>query len=219
MVDLYQKLNFIGIRRSLTSSKAEKINPRVEWIDIEETLHQASQAFEKDEQLFSLVCSWVHLHGGHVVIEKLIKLQKKSYSPWIVAIAVYAQSVGYVNWKKLIKNHRGKEFALGNVHAVKAVGEHKGWMELFKAHGFLIPKGALRIRETDVFSVAKLIKENRQYKNRFLIGANWRSDIVTAIQKGIDNPSQISKYVGCSYPSAFSVFKDYKSVSESTQAN
>jgi hypothetical protein len=55
-----------------------------------------------------------------------------------------------------------------------------------------------------------LIKSNLQYKNRFIYGANWRADIITAIQFGYDNPSKIKDLIGCSYEPANRIFKQYK---------
>ena len=87
--------------------------------------------------------------------------------------------------------------------AVSAVG--------FYTNGFLIPKNSIRVRETDVAPKKKLIQENLQYKNRYVYGANWRADIITAIQLlEFENPYQITKAIGCSYPSAHRVFNDYK---------
>jgi hypothetical protein len=67
----------------------------------------------------------------------------------------------------------------------------------------------LRIRESDVFSVDELVKANRQYRNRYIFGANWRAEIITSIQNGAQNPNQVSKLLGIARSRVGIVFKEY----------
>jgi hypothetical protein len=55
----------------------------------------------------------------------------------------------------------------------------------------------------------ELLKINLQFRNRLIYGANWRADIITAIQMGIDNPNKIKELIGCSYEPANRIFKEY----------
>ena len=73
----------------------------------------------------------------------------------------------------------------------------------------LIAEGSLRIREDDVLPPAVLAKKNKQYRNRLLYGPSWRADIITAIENGAKNPTEISKSIGCSYEPAYRVFTEY----------
>lgn len=203
-VSLNQKLSHIGIRLAgLTTELTEKV-----WIDIEETLYQASLEVESDSRLFMLLCSWVSVHGKYVVIEKLLAWQKQKESAWLVGLAIFAVAHKIHGWKSLIKKIEA-ERSLSTNQIARAAIDFKGEDNTFKNTGFLIPKGSLRIRSKDVATVLDLSRENLQYRNRLLIGSNWRSDIITAIQLGYKNPYQIAKATGCSYPSAFYTFKDY----------
>ncbi len=75
--------------------------------------------------------------------------------------------------------------------------------------GIMIPEGSLRIRDKDVLPAEILLKKNMQFKNRLLFGANWRADIITAIEWGMENPNRISKLLGCSYEPANRIFREY----------
>src|SRR5262249_47629716 len=88
--------------------------------------------------------------------------------------------------------------------------QFQGSDEELKKHGILVPKKLLRIRPEDVLTEVELSKSNPQYKNRLLFGACWRADIITAIEAGVENPSQISRLLGCSYEPAHRVFREYQ---------
>lgn len=201
---LDQRLHYIGIQ----ISSAKKVD-YVDWIDIENTLYESSLEVFQDSRLFSLLASWVSVHGDYVIIEKLMKLQKKRNSPWLVALAICAVNLGFHQWKRLIKKQKG-ELALVDIFLAKSFISIKGEEPNFRKFGFFIPVGSVRIRSSDVLSNEKLVKKNRQYRNRLLYGACWRADIITAIEKEIKNPYQIAKTLGCSYEPAMRIYKEYK---------
>ncbi len=138
-----------------------------------------------------------------------MKLQKKEESKWLVALAIYAVEEKFHKWRSLVKKVKGKH-SLSTVSIAEQSIKFKGAESAFYKNGFLIAKGSIRARDVDVATKEKLINENPQYKNRFIYGANWRSDIITAIEMGYENPYRITKATGCSYPSAHKVFNDYK---------
>lgn len=200
---LDQKLHYIGVQLVL-----EKKQNLKSWIDIENTLHEACLEIPKDSRLFSLICSWVSVHGDYVIIEKLMKLQKKNYSSWLIAVAICASNLGFHQWKRLIKKQPKETSLIDNELALSSI-QLKGEEPHFRKYGFLIPKGSIRIRTSDTSTRERLVKKNSQYRNRFLFGASWRADIVTAIEKGIKTPYAISKTIGCSYEPAYRIFKEY----------
>ena len=202
---LDQKLNYIGVQISIPQ---KVIFPNHKWIDIENTLHEATLEVTQDSRLFSLLCSWVSVHGDYVIIEKLMKLQKKKNSPWLVALAVCALNMGFHQWKRLIKKQQGP-LALVNTALASSSISIKGEEPNFRRNGFLVPKGIIRIRPLDSLTPERLVKKNRQYRNRLLFGASWRADIVTAIEVGMKTPYQIAKTLGCSYEPAYRIFKEY----------
>ncbi len=208
-LSIEQKLDFIGVRFSIPSYKISNKT----WVDIEQTIHEATLAVENDSRLFMVLASWIKVHGNYVVIEKLMKSQKQKEAIWLIALAIFAVQQGLHKWNRLIRKLKGFH-ALSKVKIVRQAISYKGEEPGFKKYGFLIPKNSIRTRRSDVATVEKLIDENLQYRNRFLYGTNWRSDIITAIQIGYENPYRIMKITGCSYPSAHRVFKEYSLVSE-----
>ncbi len=200
---LNQKLHWIGIQ----ISSVKNFN-KTEWIDIEKTLYESTLAVSQDSRLFSLLASWVSVHGDYVIIEKLMKMQKNKNSPWLVALAICASNLGFHQWKRLIKKQNG-ERALVDVSLAKSSISLKGAEPKFINYGFLMPTGSIRIRSMDVLSKERLLKINRQYLNRFIYGACWRADIITAIEMGIETPYKIAKSIGCSYEPALRIFKEY----------
>jgi len=203
-ISLDQKLQFIGIQ--ILATKKLRLDS---WIDIENTLHQASLEVTHDGRLFSLLCSWVSVHGDYVIIEKLMKLQKKNNSPWLVALAICAFNLGFHQWKRLIKKQK-EIFALVDVDLAKSSIALKGEEPNFRQYGFLIPRNIIRLRSKDAQTIERLVKKNAQYRNRLLFGASWRADIITAIEKGMKTPYEISKAIGCSYEPAHRIFKEYR---------
>lgn len=205
-LSLDEKLQYLGFQIF-----AKKKVGLESWVDIEGTLHEASLEVPKDTRLFSLLCSWILVHGDYVIIEKLMKLQRKNHSPWLVALAICAGNKGFHQWKKLIKKQK-EEYALVDISLAKSSISIKGEEPNFRKYGFWIPKGSIRIREGDVLTKERLVKKNLQYCNRLLFGSSWRADIITAIEKGIKTPYQISKLLGCSYEPALRIFKEYNLV-------
>jgi hypothetical protein len=46
--------------------------------------------------------------------------------------------------------------------------------------------------------------------NRILFGCNWRADIISAIEIGSNNPTEVKNRLKCSYETAHRVFNDYR---------
>ncbi len=212
MLSLDDKLRLIGIRLS----GDHKISN--EWIDIERTLIEASYEASKNNRLLSLLFSWMKVHGTYLITEKLLKVYKEISSergenPWFNALLIFASaecSHKFSRWLKKESHH----VYWGDKESAKALIELKGAYSLFKKYNIYIPESSLRIRDSDVLTPKELTKLNRQYRNRYLYGASWRADIVTAIEMGIHTPYQISKITGCSYEPANRIFREYELVIE-----
>lgn len=205
------KLNGLGIR--ITGSAPLK-RPQKFGIDIEQTLIEALLQFPGDARLVSLIFSWIKVHGAYVIVEKLAKYTsrypEKEYPSmrWISALAAFAFDNGYYKWKKLIRRSKNPVFLFPKEITKSAIGL-KGSVSYLEKLNFFIPKDAIRIREDDVLSPSELIKWNRQYRNRYLYGASWRADIITAIESGLKSPVEISRLIGCSYEPAYRIFREY----------
>jgi hypothetical protein len=205
-------MNNLTLDQKLVSIGFQLVAPKrrhsIEWIDIETTIHEASLEVVNDSRLFSLLCSWVAKHGDYVIIEKLMKLQKKENAPWLVAVAICAGNLGFHQWKRLITKQKGP-LALVDAELAASSIVLKGEEPHFRKNGFLIPKGSVRIRSMDALTADRLVKTNPQYRNRLIFGACWRADIITAIEMGLKNPYGIAKLLGCSYEPANRIFKEY----------
>jgi hypothetical protein len=202
-LSLDQRLSYIGLQLA----NIPKVKTQ-QWIDIEATLHDATLEIPNDSRLFSLLCSWVSIHGDYVVIEKLMKLQKKKNSPWLVALAVYAANTGFHQWRRLLIKQKGPLALVSPDLALSSISI-KGEEPSFRKFGFLVPIGTIRARSSDVQTPVRLVKNNPQYRNRLLFGSSWRADIITAIEAGMKTPYAIAKTLGCSYEPAYRIFKEY----------
>lgn len=204
-VSLNNKLSHIGIQ---IAGDRGPLSKNI-WIDIEKTIYEASTEIQKDSRLLSLLCSWVLVHGDRVIVEKLMRFQKKESSPWLVAIAVFAVNHGFHRWKRLIKKQKQEMFIIDKELALSSIGL-KGAETGMRKQNFLIPRGSIRAREKDALSVRELARINLQYRNRLIFGAAIRSDIITAIELGFETPYSIAKAVGCSYEPAHRIFNEYQ---------
>ena len=212
-LSLNNKLSAVGFRLSLRNAR-KPTRKELALIDIENTLIEAARAVPQDSKLFSLLCSWVLVHGDYVIVEKLFK-KTKQLEPsdvakdWIMALAVFAKSRGYHNWGRWTKKLRKPLYAFDRELTLSAIAR-KSAMKDFEKYGIYIPEGSLRVRADDALTPTELAQDNRQYRNRLLYGASWRADIITAIQLGGLNPFAISKSLGCSYEPAHRVFREYQ---------
>ena len=200
---LTAKLKAIGFR---LWGDAKKLDG---FVDIERTLHEAALGSAIDGRLFSLLCTWVSVHGDKVVIEKLMKLQKKENASWLVAVVVFAENKGLHKWKRLLRKQKQELFFVSLESAMSQIAR-KGEIAGMREQNIFIAQNEIRIREDDVLSSKQLAKFNRQYRNRFLYGACVRADVITAIEQGTPNPYQIAKIVGCSQGPAYRIMKEYQ---------
>ena len=205
--DLYSKLFSVGFRVNSELDISDKNAP-----DIESTIIEALYGVDSDSRLLSLIFSWLKVHGNHLIAEKFFKFYKKHSQirgecPWFYASCAFLVENGDHRFKKgLVK----QSSAVWSGGSPKPSGiELKGAVPYLKKLNIMMAEGSIRIREQDALSVEELIKKNHQYRNRFLYGDNWRADIITAIEKGMDNPYKISKALDVSYPSARQVFLNF----------
>ncbi len=208
--ELEEKLVYIGISLSI-----ERIIPKKIWVDIEQTLIDACYEVESDSRLLGLLISWIDVHGRYLIADKFLKLYRltskfRGESPWFYALCAYGVENGILKLKKGIKKQKGPVFFRNEKS--KTLFEIKGPIPFLEKIGIMIPQGSIRVREKDVLPSEILLKTNKQFKNRLLFGANWRADIITAIEWGMENPNRIAKLLGCSYEPANRVFREYKLV-------
>lgn len=192
---------------------ADDIEPKYKgYIDIEETIIKALYEAIHDGRLLSLIFSWQKIHGEHLIAEKFFKissLYERTRGPnhLVNAFCAFSVHLGLHKFKKgAIRLKEEKYLTLSAPGAIKA----QGAVDWLKKINILCPTTYFTLKDESIMSSEELIKINLQYRNRFIYGANWRADIITAIQFGYDNPSKIKDLIGCSYEPANRIFKQYK---------
>jgi hypothetical protein len=215
-VTLNHRLSTIGFRIYFSEPDL-KFNTRtlLEEGDLEETLIRAAYDAKSDFRILSILLTWITVHADYVIVEKFGKKRQmfeKIQGVNRVSDLMAAQAVisGSHKWKKLIRTNPKQPEIPVDPELLQSSIEFQGADEDLKRFGVLVPKKLLRIRQEDVLSPVELAKRNVQYKSRLLYGASWRADIITAIEAGVKNPSQISRLLGCSYEPAYRIFKDYQ---------
>lgn len=192
---------------------------KVRFSDIEVTILSAIQEANtnRDSKLLSLILSWAHEYAVFMIPEKLNKYQGKAS---LIGGEPLYYNLFCIYCFEVLKLHKFKKLIDMNVKGYlteakkdKASIKMKGEEAFSKKYGIHIPSGVLRIRDKDVIAIDVLVKKNDQLANRLLIGANWRADIITEIQRDNLNAYQISKKLGCSYEPVNRILKQYKLVS------
>jgi hypothetical protein len=207
--ELYNKLATIGFRVN-TTKKLKKI------IDIEELLVVAIYEVDNDSRMIGLVFSWLKIHHKHIFADKFFRSYDNAkkylgHSPWFHAVCAYLMHLKDNRFKKgLIKQKTPKY--VGDRDQNIAI-KRKGAIEYLQKVNILIPNGNLRIRDEDVLTVDELVSKNMQYRNRLIFGANWRSEIITAIMNGAKNANQVAKKLGINRTRVGIVFKEYQTIS------
>lgn len=193
-------------------------------VDIETMILDIAEDFSEDTRLASVLLSWIKVHGNYVIVEKLAKFAAQRVKdpaielPWLSVTAAWAVECGYHKWRKLVKSVVGPVYLYPKAMSEGAI-KLKGIIPWLEPLGFRIPLNSIRIREEDVMPPERLIQHNLQYKNRYLYGPSWRADIITAVQRGVTSPAEISRVVGCSYEPAYRISREYLMVAslEDTQ--
>lgn len=205
--ELELRLLHIGFSLSITGDV-----PKKTWVDIEKTLIDACYEVDSDSRLLGLLFSWIKVHGKYLIADKFLKLYRltskfRGETPWFFALCSFAENEGIHKLKRGVKKQKGPVSFRGE--SLNTLIEIKGAIPYLEKIGILVPEGSIRIREKDVLPSDLLLKKNKQFKNRLLYGANWRADIITAIEWGMKNPYRISKELGCSYDPANRVYREY----------
>ncbi|MFK8138165.1 MAG: hypothetical protein AB8E15_07390 [Bdellovibrionales bacterium] len=211
MVDLYSDLQKIGFRVTTNEDKSK------DHVDIEKTLVDALYFVDEDSRLLSLIFSWAQVHGSHLIADKFIKYYSigtkyRGTSPWVIAFSSQMLELKDHRFKKLIKPLDNETWIGGNIQ--RTALKMDGGIEHLLKLNIMIPKKFIRIRPKDVLSKKELIEINPQYANRFRYGTNWRSEIITLIERGETVPFKIAKELGISPSRVSSVVKDLNLISQ-----
>lgn len=208
-----EKLSAIGI--SLSGS--EPIGSRDLFVDIESTLAEALITIHhhKDNlRLLTLVLTWVEVHGWCVIQEKLKKyLQnissdelKSSYASLIGAFAI---SRKLKSWEHLLSYAPEAGSSILDISIPTAINlrGREDWASIAK---FNISTGSLKTNLKWVLSRSQLAAHSVQYKNRLVLGPNWRADVLTSVHFGATRAADVQKLLPISKEPANRIIKDFR---------
>lgn len=210
---LDEQLSSIGLMiltRSLSPSE-------IESVDIEESLANAFVCLNEpgNQRLLSLLLSWMSIHGKSVILEKLLKILSRKQAEgdavhFATLVARFAERNGIKRWK-ILSNFAPKGVVIvGPVDLAQSLVNLRGEEDWSTDSGFIVPKGTVTIDSKWVLARDSLAAINRQYRNRLIYGAQWRADIVTAIELGAKTPTDISRMCGASYEPCHRVMSELK---------
>jgi hypothetical protein len=209
LIGLDSALAHIGIRLLGNAQDPSSVAYPIGY-DIERTILYAAIHVSQgsDARLFSLLASWIQVHGDRVLLEKLGRLRTEYETetsddvPWLKALAYFAVECGLSRWK-LLARPASQKHVLPPTDITKAFFQAKGRVKWLPASSKLvIARDTVRIRADDVLTVPELARQNRQYRNRWKYGACLRADIVTEVESGLVAPYRIAKKLCCTYEPA-----------------
>jgi hypothetical protein len=182
--------------------------------DIEETLVHASSLGldDGDLRVLSVLTTWMGLHHGHVNADRLIRLVAGQSSERVraywAAIASWLEKDRRL--ARLSSSYEGPRVDLlpvGNDFQVKRRGEDLR----FLGSKLKAPAGILRDREEDVLSPRALARRHAGYRNRLLMGPNWRADVWTVLERTPQlSVAEVARRASCSFATAWQVVQDFK---------
>lgn len=212
-LNLDRRLKLIGFRLVGSEKKTVAMPGEQTFCDIEGTLVDAAYEAVGDGRIRSLLFTWIKVHGERVITDKFFKVAEKAetvlgHNPIINGLAVFAVISGHHKFRSYIKKSKDNEYLVSR-EVSESFKSVQGYKEEFLEFGVKVPSKMIRIRESDAFTVEELATQNLQYRNRILIGASWRADIITAIELGAKSPTEIKNNLGCSYEPAHRVFREY----------
>jgi hypothetical protein len=224
------ELAFLGFRlvSSSVSSKPRQDSPLdIERVLFKLCLHLQEDAF--DGRLASALMSWMKVHGDRVFVDRLRKMRERFAAEhgrdvyWLRYLSYFNVSLGRHSWKHLTKAlaaANAEEFFFGNDEkSARALIDRWGLEPFLPTNGKLkVHRGALRVRDDDVLEPRALMVRNRQYRNRFLLGANVKCDVVTHMESGhFKTPSELSGFLGLSREAVRKGWHDYSLYQETAK--
>ena len=181
----------------------------------EECLVQVSSALLKDPKALKLCWGALKKHQDLLHPEMLLKfLNNESTEPNVIGALLL--KLNHRRFSKIVDHCKKAKFKSEKPSKILQLAAKIGQTNYdihFKAFGLDISE-LENIDTKKISSLEHLTKNNIFYKNRLLFGSNWRADIISCIQKGEENPSQIKKRLHCSYETAHRVFSDYSKFME-----
>ena len=211
-LSLEEKLAAMGVMTATSQLTTEQIAA----VDIEETLADVIVYFGdpgNDQRWLGPVLAWVEVHGSAVIVEKLTKTLKRRIKlgdnvEFASLLAAYAVTQGHKRWRSLLLMAPIALRYVGHPDLAPSLVKIRGEEAWAKGVNFIIPKGSVLPQGKWTLSLSSVAMQNQQYKNRLIYGAQWRADIITAIERGARTPTEASMASGASYEPCHRVFRE-----------
>lgn len=176
----------------------------------EECLADLSLHLLQDPKTFVLAVGAVTAHAPVFHPEFLLKTIRNRQCDFNVIGALLAKTQDR-RFQKVIEFCRAQKFVSQKptkmLSLALKIGQSSADVE-FKSFGIQIsqmdPVDLKKITTIEVF-----LKNNVYIYNRLLFGCNWRADIISVIERGLDSPTTIKNRLQCSYETAHRVFNEY----------
>lgn len=176
----------------------------------EECLVELSSLALADPKVLVLVVGAIERHADVFHPEFLLKiLNSAQCDPNVIASLLHKTRDR--RFAKVIQHCRQFKFRSAKASKVLTFAAKIGQAPIdldFSKFGIQIsqmnPVDEKKITKRDQFA-----KNNIFVHNRILFGCNWRADIISAIEIGLKNPTELKNRLKCSYETAHRVFNDY----------
>lgn len=176
----------------------------------EECLADLSLHLLQDSKALVLAIGAVKAHASVLHPEFLLKTFRNRQCDFNVIGALLAKTQDR-RFQKVIEFCREQKFVSPKPTKMLSfalkIGQSSADVE-FKSFGIQIshmdPVDLKKITTIEVF-----LKNNVYIYNRLLFGCNWRADIISVIERGLDSPTAIKNRLQCSYETAHRVFNEY----------
>jgi hypothetical protein len=203
--DLNAALRSIGVRIATTQLQ--------EPGDIEVTLSAAVNAAVPHEyRLLGLIVAWLELHHDRVNVPRLGRIVRRSE----VKVRAFWSAIGKwlgaedARWRALERIYTGDPVELEAADITALQLKRLGPDPRFNGSALRVHAKLFRSRVADIDTREQLASRHPQYRKRLELGANYRADVWTALER---NPTataaQIARSVGCAYETARSVMEDF----------
>ena len=182
--------------------------------DIERTLVEVSRVgmMEDDLRLLSLLTTWLGAHHARVHADRLIRFvsaepedRVRAYwaaiSGWLAADRRLRRLADLAPEERVDLLRVGTAFQLGR----------RGEDARFAGTALRVPDGTLRDREGDVLAPSELLQRHAGYRNRVLLGSNFRAEVWTTLEREPGLPvAEVARRAACSFAAAWEAVRDFR---------
>lgn len=182
----------------------------------EECLVQLSSFLIQDTKALALVTSAILSNSKLIHPELLLKILVQTEDADLNVIAAILLKTEDRRFEKIInyckEQKKTSKAPSKNLMLAAKIGQSTFDKE-FEKQGIKISQVNL-VDSKKIAKIESLIKTNVFFKNRLVFGCNWRADVISCLNMGLKNPTEIKNRLNCSYETAHRVFADYTTISK-----